>query len=184
MTVKKEAERDARNNCGPLSALDYTVMMNTRNHSDTYAFAFPTINRGIGVFPEKLKDMKGVRKFCDLQYTHADETGACSEHTIGVVRARHIAGEGSYEVFDLVPRASEWGRMCKACSKAQQRPVYHTKENTKCGGRIRARSIFMGNREMRQHLQQPDQDRILGPQVPKQKANKDGLAFCGREDVG
>ncbi|MBT6253953.1 ATP-dependent Clp protease ATP-binding subunit [Candidatus Uhrbacteria bacterium] len=35
-------------------------MMNTRNHSDTYAFAFPTINRGIGVFPEKLKDKRLV----------------------------------------------------------------------------------------------------------------------------
>ena len=167
--VKKEAEGAARNNCGPLSAGNFTTMMNSTNHSDTYAFTFASINRGKDVFPEKLRKMPGVRKFCDISYKHADENGDICAYTEGVVRARLVTGVGQYTVFDLIPRPKEWGRFCKKCAAVKQRPVYHKKENTQCLLTARAQAITVANRARRNLLVQPNPARISGPQVAQKR---------------
>ena len=171
--VKKEAEHAARNNCGPLSAEQYTTLMNTSHNSDTYAFTFSTINRGVDVFPKKMKKMVGVRKFCDLTFIHADQNGEMSARTEGVVRARLVPGQGVYTVFDLLPRPAEWGRLCQVCTSAKQRPVYHTREKTKCDATLRAVQRAAQNSKRRKALPQPDCKRISGPQVARKRKAMD-----------
>ena len=60
VTVKREAESCARNNCGPITAENYAHLMNTGSTFDTYSFCFNTIDRGDDVFPKKLKKMKNM----------------------------------------------------------------------------------------------------------------------------
>ena len=169
--VKTEAEAAARNNCGPISAGDYASLMNSSNYTGTFSFTFETINRSVDVFPEKLTKMPGIKKFCDVIFTHADAKCG-STHTIGVVRARMIPGVGRYEVFDLSLRPKDWGRMCKPCSNKEQRPVYHNKEESKCTLTARALLRSADEKRCRDSLQQPQKSRICSSQVPCKQNRK------------
>ncbi len=72
--------------------------------------------------------MPGVKKFCEMVFTKLD--GSPSD--VGVVSARLVPGVGDFQVFDLLKRPKEWGKMCGKSSYAEQRNVYHKNENTKC----------------------------------------------------
>ena len=86
-----------------------------------------------------------------------------------MVLARLITGAGAYSVFDLVPRPPNWGRLCKSCTSAEQRPVYHTKENTKCDPAAKALLLAVAERKQRESLVQPKAERIVGPQVARKR---------------
>ena len=167
--VKTEANAAAINNCGPISADDYATLMNGSGYMDTLSFTFGTINRSVNVFPNKLNKMPGVKKFCDFVFTHADAKGLDFVCAVGVVRARMLPGVGEYDVFDLVPRPTEWGRMCKPCSGKEQRPVYHKKEGTKCSPAARALVRCGDLKNRRATVQQPDPQRVSGDQVARKR---------------
>ncbi len=164
--VKTEAEAAARNNCGPISADDYATLMNESNHSDTFSFTFDTINRSVDIFPRKLCEMPGVKKFCDIVFIHADVNGTLGARTAGVVRARLLPGMGEYQVFDLVAPPTEWGKLCKPCTHKEQRPVYHTRDSTKCAPAARGLARSSSVNILRANLQQPGSKRLSGQQVP------------------
>ena len=46
--------------------------------------------------------MSGVKKFCEVLFTHGDQNGSIGAHTVGVARARLVPGSGPFTVFDLV----------------------------------------------------------------------------------
>ena len=167
--VKTEAEAAARNNCGPISADDYATLMNESNYSDTFSFTFETINRSVDIFPSRLCEMPGVKKFCDIVFIHADVSGALGARTTGVVRARLLPGLGEYQVFDLVAPPTEWGKLCKPCTHKEQRPVYHTRDSTKCAPAARGLARASSVKALRANLQQPDSKRLSGQQVPRKR---------------
>ena len=146
--------------------------MNESNASDCFSFTFNTINRGVNVFPSKLNKMKGVLKFCDLLFSHADQKGAMTEHTVGVVRARLVPGVGPYTVFDLVRRPKSWGKMCKVCTAQEQRPVYHKLEKSACEPTKRAKERALESKRLQHNLVDPSADRISGPQVARKSKRK------------
>ena len=171
--VKTEAEAAARNNCGPISADDYATLMNESNYSDTFSYTFETINRSVDIFPSILCEMPGVKKFCDIVFTHADVKGTLSARTKGVVRARLLPGLGEYQVFDLVAPPTEWGKLCKPCTHKEQRPVYHTRDSTKCAPAARGLARSSSVKALRASLQQPDSKRLSGQQVPRKRKLKE-----------
>ena len=173
VNVKRLAEAAARDGRGPLSAEDYSRMMNASAFTRTYSFTFASINRGTGIFP-KLKEMKGVKTFCEMVFTHAgekkDEEGEVGWlHTAGVVRARHVPGVGPWQVFDLLHRPASWGKQCQKCSVHELRPVYHTREKSRCQVLARAQAALAEEKKLRAELVQPDPGRIQGEQVPRNK---------------
>ena len=58
VNVKRQAEAKARDGCGPLSAVDFTSMMNASHFSNNYSFTFSSINRSKDVFPESANFVK------------------------------------------------------------------------------------------------------------------------------
>ena len=164
VNVKREAERAARDNCGPLTALDYATLMNTSSFSDSFSFTFAQINRGADVFPKALAKMIGIKKFCDFVFVGgATESGDVVQLQAGVVRARQVPDSGQYTLFDLVPRPKDWGRLCQQCSDSLERAVYHRKEKTTCSATARALVSAANNKATRAHLVEPDPNRISGP---------------------
>jgi hypothetical protein len=181
--VKLEAAAAAKNNCGPLSAGDYATLMNTTNHAETYAFTFVNINRGADVFP-KLAKVQGIKKFCEVVFAHADTDGDLSAHTAGVILARNITGVGALTVFDLAIHPKDWGRLCKDCTSTTKRPVYHTKEQTKCAATVRSHALVVADRKQREILVNPDPARISGPQVARKQSSRErsGVGRGGEDD--
>ena len=164
VNVKMLANAASRDGHGPISAADYARLMNQSNFLHTFSFTFATINRGIGVFP-KLKPMPGVKKFCEMVFTKLD--GSPSD--VGVVRARLVPGRGDFTVFDLLPRAKNWGRMCGKCSNVERQPVYHKKDRTRCARTQNAVDLIDAEHELRNDLPNPDPTRIREEQVPRKK---------------
>ncbi len=167
--LKKAAEAASRDQCGPIDAEDYVNLMNSAHHFDTTAHTFSSINRGVDIFPKKLKKMSGVKKFCEVLFTHGDQNGSIGAHTVGVARARLVPGSGPFTVFDLVPRAKAWGPLCRVCSSAQQRAVYHKREGSKCAPTAKAIIQIDKDMKARTNVPHPDPGRISGPQVGRKR---------------
>ena len=164
MNVKMLACAASRDGRGPISAEDYSRLMNQSNFLHTFSFTFEKINRGVGVFP-KLNKMPGVKKFCEMLFTKLG--GSPSD--VGVVRARLVPDAGDFTVFDLLKRPKEWGKMCGKCSNSEQRNVYHKKENTTCAPTQHAVALLSAEHQFRNKLPTPDSTRISKEQVPRKK---------------
>jgi hypothetical protein len=132
----------ARKGQAPRGSGGLVHAINTSLYANHVAFNFERINRPLGQFP-KLKKLPRARKMCDIRYNHwppaseSDSDGVAVlsgqvQHTVGVIRARLVPGEGTYTVWDLLPRPKNWGAMCQACSDNFQCPVYHQRDGTKC----------------------------------------------------
>ena len=158
--------RDLRAGMPRVGATDMTEMTNASNDSCSWAYEFPNINRGKGVFPKNKafthKDRaKWIKKWCEVRFIHPDESGSYD----GVLQYRLVTGEGVWNWTDLV--ANERGpedTMCDRCSTKADEVVYHKQADCPSPSYIHDLPVF---RDL-----QPDPTRISGEQMPQGKSNQ------------
>jgi hypothetical protein len=96
------------------------------------AHSFPKINRSKGLFPAHLKKMDGIQAKCEFEFRVKTEDGLGWEYKPGVVRARNYSSNDCPWKMYVLPadlqsttQAGAVCRLCKRCTQAHQRPIYH-----------------------------------------------------------
>jgi hypothetical protein len=150
---KRKAKAAAVAGYGPESAQEFAAILNgdALSFGDTRAFAIEDIPR-----PDTknlLRTLTGMQKACEFQYFYTSADGK-KIREVGVVRFRRCSGvdakhaASQFHTWDMNKRGKGWGAICLKCTYSKQRPVYHSKERTRCELRAKRTGSVQGEKRI------------------------------------